>query len=279
MKSYLKLATILCLLLSITSCQAPAVKNACSTKGAHLYNQSYSGEHLERVAFPIGGIGAGMYCVEGTGYISHMSVRNRPQVFHEPGIFAALSVKGLENGAKVLEGPVPEWRKFGAPGSGNGASGANYGLPRFQEAEFLARFPFAEITLKDGDIPVRVSINAWSPFIPADPDNSSLPVGMLEYTFENVSGKTLETVFSFNTRNFMRTHNKGENSVKPMNNGFILSQSGTKEEPFLQGDFAVYTDQPNTIVNHCWFRGGWFDGLTMAWNTVKDSEADRKSVV
>ena len=51
-----------------------------------IYNGAYHDEYLSRVAFPIGGIGAGMFCLEGTGAISHMSVRNKPEVFHEPGI-------------------------------------------------------------------------------------------------------------------------------------------------------------------------------------------------
>src|SRR6267142_1798921 len=67
-----------------------------------IYNGSYEGEYLKRIAFPIGGIGAGMFCLEGTGAISHMSVRNKPEIFHEPGIFAALSVKGLPNGTKII---------------------------------------------------------------------------------------------------------------------------------------------------------------------------------
>ena len=40
------------------------------------YNDRYTGDFLNRVAFPIGGIGAGMLCIEGTGAFSHASVRN-----------------------------------------------------------------------------------------------------------------------------------------------------------------------------------------------------------
>ncbi len=68
------------------------------------YNAPYRDEYLNRVAFPVGGIGAGMFCIEGSGAISHMSVRNKPEIFNEPGIFAAICIKGLKNGAKVLEG-------------------------------------------------------------------------------------------------------------------------------------------------------------------------------
>jgi hypothetical protein len=61
-------------------------------------------------------------------------------------------------------------------------------------------------------------------------------------------------------------------TIKPIENGFILSQEGTKDAPNIQGDFAIFTDQPNTVVDHCWFRGGWYDGLTIAWNTIASGE-------
>src|SRR5690606_21118696 len=121
--------------------------------------------------------------------ISHMSVRNRPEMFNEPCMFASVSVKGFEKGAKVIEGQVPEWKHFGQPGSGNGSSGASYGLPRFENARFIARFPFAMIDLSDNDLPLTVSVKGWSPFMPTDADNSSLPAGALEYTFKN-TGKS-----------------------------------------------------------------------------------------
>ncbi len=98
--------------------------------GSHPYNGAYSGDHISRIAFPIGGIGAGMVCLEGTGAISHVSVRNRMDLFKEPCSFAALCIKDPGgNVAKVLEGPIQDWKVFGAPGTGNGASGKPYGLP------------------------------------------------------------------------------------------------------------------------------------------------------
>lgn len=50
----------------------------------HVYNGPYSGEYLNRPAFPLGGIGAGMICIEGTGALSHFSLRNEPDIFNEP---------------------------------------------------------------------------------------------------------------------------------------------------------------------------------------------------
>lgn len=57
------------------------------------YNDVYAGERLSRVAFPLGGIGAGMIYLEGTGALSHVSIRNSPDVFNEPCMFSALCVK------------------------------------------------------------------------------------------------------------------------------------------------------------------------------------------
>ena len=71
------------------------------TESGHRYNGSYVGEHLDRVAFPLGGIGAGMVCLEGTGALSHVSLRGRPEIFNEPLMFAALTVKGTPNVARV----------------------------------------------------------------------------------------------------------------------------------------------------------------------------------
>ena len=79
------LASVLLVLLPL-GCASPA-------SGSHAYNEAYSGEHLDRVAFPIGGIGAGMVCLEGTGALSHVSVRNRMDVFHEPLCFAASTTR------------------------------------------------------------------------------------------------------------------------------------------------------------------------------------------
>ena len=181
-------------------------KNKPTSDASHSrrkYNAPYKGENLNRLAFPVGGLGAGMFCMEGTGAISHMSVRNKPDIYNEPSLFAAIAIKGVTNGVKVLEGPVPDWKMFGARGTGNGAAGTTYGLPRFSKAEFTTRFPFGTVQLQDADIPMKVELKAWSPFIPTDEDNSSLPAGAIEYIFTNQTAKSIDAVFSFNSKNFL----------------------------------------------------------------------------
>lgn len=234
------------------------------------YGTSYTGEFLNRIAFPVGGLGAGMFCLEGTGAVSQVSIRNQPDMFNDPGMFAAISVKGIANGSKLLEGPVPNWKKFGLHDAGNGLGGSTTGLPHFHSASFKTRFPFCHIELKDKDIPLAVELTGWSPFIPTEDDNSSLPVGAIEYHFTNTGTKAIDAVFSFNSKNFLQVEN-GKNAIRPLKNGFILSEAGTKEKPF-PSDMAIFTHEDDTTVDHCWFRGGWWDPMTMAWNAVKDGK-------
>lgn len=232
----------------------------------------YQGDAINKIAFPLGGIGAGMFCIEGTGAISHLSVRNNPEMFIEPAMFAVLHIKGVKNGTKVLEGQVPKWKKFGPRESGlGGTGGATWGLPRCRTASFEATFPFANVLLDDKDLPIKTAIKAWSPFIPTDEDSSSMPIACMEYSFENTSTQTLDAVFSYNSRNFM-SQAEVVNAIKPIKNGFVLSSGGSEKFPERQGDFAIFTDEDATSVDHCWFRGGWFDGLTMIWNKIETGD-------
>jgi len=232
-----------------------------------VYNAEYTGEHLNRVAFPMGGLGAGMICLEGQGALSHVSLRNKPEVFNEPCMFAAIWIKGAAVPARVLEGPAPDWKRFGLPGSAGGSAGSTLGLPRFREARFRARFPFGHVALSDPDVPLEVDLTGWSPFEPGDADGSSLPVAALEYRFVNPTNASIEAVFSWNAKNFMPI-GKNESAVRPAPGGFMFWGGPGPERPEEEGAFSATVSDPAVCVNHAWFRGDWWDPLTMAWNDV-----------
>lgn len=238
------------------------------------FNGTYTGQHLARVAFPMGGIGAGMLCIEGTGALSHVSVRNRPDVFNEPQVFAAIGFKGRPDLARVLEGPVPEWKAYGPGGAANGLAGKTWGLARFRDCTFRARFPFAHIEISDPQVPVKCEITGWSPFIPGNADDSSVPVAGLEYKLTNTSGEAIDSVFSFNSSNFMATGGGGESVTAGPGHGFVLRQPAPEGKPWDEGSLAVsILDDSHVLANLGWFRGGWFDPLTMAWNHVQAADA------
>ncbi|MCX6224101.1 MAG: GH116 family glycosyl hydrolase [Bacteroidia bacterium] len=255
--------TVLSFFLVNSSCE----RNS-EYKAEHAFNGSYSGKYLDHIAFPIGGIGAGMFCMEGTGSISHLSINNKPELYNEPFAFAAISVKGIKNEAKVLEAPVPEWKFFGPGGTANGAPGKNYGLPRFETGRFLARFPFAALDLEDKDIPLTVEVLGWSPFIPTDADNSSLPVGVMEYTFKNTSSKAVEAVFSWNSRNFV---SEGNGRIMKADNGFTLTGNPADTSTLGKTGFTAFVNDSDAVVDYCWFRGEWFDPHIILWKNIENS--------
>ena len=278
-REFLKLSAVTAGAIGV---MGPAEKAGASpgeaTTSRRKFNTEYRGEELNRIAFPMGGMGAGMICLEGSGALSHFSLRNKPEVFNEPCLFAAISVRGQPRAARVLEGPVPPWKIFGRPDTGNGAGGSSYGLPRFAQAAFEARLPFAKVSLSDTRVPLAVEITGWSPFEPGQADDSSLPVAALEYRFTNRSNQAVEAVFSYHARHFMALSGNAK-QVRLAKGGFVLWGGPGQNKPWEEGSFAVTVDDPAVKVNPAWFRGGWFDALTMVWKDVADCACYEREAV
>jgi uncharacterized protein (DUF608 family) len=236
---------------------------------------------LAQVAFPLGGLGAGMICIEGNGTLSKFSLRHRPDLTSEPTVFAAVSLKGPQRTARVLEGPVPDWKlRPQYPGSEFARQPTRcWGLPRFHRATFEARFPFAIVRLKDDQMPLEVELTAWSPFCPGDADNSSLPVAGIEYQFINRSQSSIEAVFSFNAENFMAAppdqsgpSQKPSDRIRSTPGGFILCAPGSQDRPWEEGYFAAWIDDPHARINHAWIRGGLNDSLRTLWSDIESGD-------
>ena len=83
----------------------------------------------------------------------------------------------------MLAGPLHPTELYAAEGNCVPQSG----LPRFREASFDGAFPFGVVRLSDKDLPVRVVIKGFSPFVPGDSAASSLPVASLEYEVESAN--------------------------------------------------------------------------------------------
>lgn len=256
-----KINTLLAFIL-LQACMSLSART--NIPAARAYDHVYTDEALEQIAFPIGGMGAGMFCLDGSGSISHLSVQNRPDLQNIPYAYAAIHVKGLQNGTKVLEGQVPFGKVYGPPQSGMGQGDKTYGLPRFVHSSFESRFPFSTIHLRDDDIPLTVKITGWSPFIPTDQDNSSLPIGAIEYEISNPSNHLLEATFSFNAKNFIDPSGK----IKAIAQGFCL----VPEKSGNDSGMAIYVDDSQAKVDYCWFQGDWFDAQSVAWEHVSSDQ-------
>jgi len=147
----------------------------------------YTDKRRRYVSFPLGGVGTGSVSLTGSGRLIDWSIRNRPAIDQFNG-YSHFAIKAEQDGnllkARVLNGPYegtptgsPSARKF--DGFGFGANRDSLaGVPHFDDATFIGRFPVAELEFHDASFPGQVRLTAFSPFIPHNDRDSSMPVAL-----------------------------------------------------------------------------------------------------
>lgn len=250
----------------VNSTQAPALSKNDDQLTA--YNGVYEGARLSQIAFPLGGLGAGTICLGGAGDLTSFSLHHRPALNQGVLAFTAVSIKGSEAQARVLEGPVPE-QKLRPQFPDTGKSGT-WGLPRFAQATFEAQFPFAKVHLRDNEVPLDVTLTAWSPFSPNDVENASLPVAAIEYEFVNRGEEHVDAVFAFFARNFLMRDSGRErlDEISSTEGGFVMHEAGSEERKSDEAWLGAWVNDPNAIVNHAWSN----DTLDLLWRQFATGE-------
>ena len=216
------------------------------------YPRTYSGRKLKMLAFPLGGIGTGSISLGGRGQFQDWEIYNRPDKGRSPD-YALASLWVRSGDAKPIA-HVLESRLMPPYASASGLGPANApGLSRLEDATFTGEFPIARIDFHDTRLPVRVSLEAFSPFIPLDPENSGLPVAVLRYRVRN-PGKTAVTAsiaFSLDnpvgpkTRGSLRRMAEGGRSNEfrgaagDQLQGLYMTDTSLAEEDPERGSFAL----------------------------------------
>ncbi len=177
-----------------------------STALNELFNSGkarrFSGPSLHEIAFPLGGIGTGTVCLGGRGQLRDWELFNRPSKgFEFPFTWATVwaQEEGREPVTRIAEARLlpPFSTSHGLPPS----QGA--GLPRLEHAVFTGVYPFARVQLYDPALPVEITLTAFNPLIPLDPDDSGLPVAILRYRLRNHSGRPVSATISFSLINIV----------------------------------------------------------------------------
>jgi uncharacterized protein (DUF608 family) len=110
----------------------------------------------------------------GRGQLRDWEIFNRPSKGSSPAYaFPSIWVQSgnAKPVARVLEARIlPPYEGQDGLGSNNSP-----GFSRLQTAKFTGEYPLAKIEFEDTALPVRVELEAFSPFIPHDPDDSGLP--------------------------------------------------------------------------------------------------------
>lgn len=214
----------------------------------------YDKDHLFRIAMPVGGIGTGCVSLGGRGQLCDWELTNVPgkgfKGASRPNAapFFAVYTRDAEDNrtCSMLAGPLDEYEYDYYKGSG----AANFGLPRFAEASFDAAFPFGQAHLRDGDIPVTVTVKAFNPLIPGDAEGSGLPVAVLSYELTNTTSAPLEVSVAGVITNFIGTDawvrqpgdNKNEFRSGSGLQGIFFSSDSIEVDCIARGTMALVTE-------------------------------------
>lgn len=141
----------------------------------------YRGADLKYIGMPIGGIGAGQLYLGGDGKLWRWDIFNQHLG------------TGDGNYANPVTPSAPLDQGFALQITSGGQT-QTYTLDHtgFADVSFNGEYPIATVEYHDAGVPVTVTLEAFSPFIPLATDDSSLPATILRYTVKNVSTAPLE---------------------------------------------------------------------------------------
>ena len=252
-----------------------------------LRNTPYTYPHTATaLAFPLGGIGTGNVSLGARGELRDWEIFNRPaKGTMLPNTFFALRVQVGEQPAvtRVLEAPLqPPF-----PGSHGYHPVSAAGLPRFQEAALRGEYPLVNISFEDSRLPVQVELDAFSPLIPLNPDESGLPCAVLTYTVTNKSEDDLDLTIVGSLTNPVGGINsdafgnliplKSDHSVRTSNDyreeegvrGLFFHSEQISAEDIRFGNLSLVTLHPKVTYKRAWLRSGWYDYLREFWNDLE----------
>ncbi len=240
----------------------------------------FEGDSLKEIAFPLGGIGTGTVSLGGRGNLRDWEIFNRPgKGVNLPFTFFALHFEDEtgRSAVRVLEGPLTP------PYTGrDGIKRTEVpGLPRMESARFFGEYPFARIEMTDGGLPLGVTLEAFNPFIPLDPEASGIPAAVIRFRIRNLSSKTVRITVAGSIMNPVGFDGEGEigglendkfgqnlNAVRkaPSLSGLVMTSTRPDAKSSGFGTLALATPLADiTYVSH-WERGDWWDDLQIFWD-------------
>ncbi|MDH4239776.1 MAG: GH116 family glycosyl-hydrolase, partial [Phycisphaerae bacterium] len=143
--------------------------------------QTYQGKDLDTIGMPVGGIAAGQIYLRGDGTPALWQIFNK-HVF---------SGYGSDN-YRTYRPDSPVDSGFAVVVESNGKTIAKPLDRDFGTVEFTGEYPIGIVRYKDNSFPVKIEMEAFSPFIPLNAKDSALPATLFHITVENTSNRAVE---------------------------------------------------------------------------------------
>ena len=233
--------------------------------------------------FLLGGIGTGNISLDQNARLCDFEIWNRPNKgFRSPYTFFALRTDNAEGDVKMK---ALESQLTGPFTYSHGATAWDLGgLPRFRESEMTANYPFVKYKFIDNSMPVEAGLQAFTPFIPLNVDDSSLPAALLRYTIKNISDKPLSVSVAGSMANLCNLSGR-DIWNKPVYDGdsinrfvqkpnlrginFLPDGKSKSDADYLEMSLLT-TEKENVSYLDEWNEGAWWDGLQDFWNDFSD---------
>lgn len=234
--------------------------------------RTYRGDNLSEIAFPLGGIGTGCVSLSGSGQLVDWEIFNRPNKGYRPDytFFMLFAQAGDDEPVfRVLEGrlkpPYQGYSHGSRPYQGFGfgpPGGFGSGFLRMADCAFTGYFPFCRIDFCDEAVPVRVSTEAWSPFIPLNDEDSSLPVAIFDVTLTNTTDKHVSTTVALGLQNIVGWPEVGKSCNKWVEGegyrGIVMTTEKHVPDSPRFGTMALLTPCEDVTWQLRFAETGWF---------------------
>ena len=163
--------------------------------------EAYTGNDLRFIGMPVGGLCTGTLYLSGDGRLWLWNIFNKDVEGIDPKTvtYAGQQLKSRDGSAYVAPpepmGPVGQgfWLRVRSAGIEKTTPLDRSG---FREVTFLGQYPVGTVTYRDPEVPVSVRLEAYSPFIPLDADDSGLPATVMSFTLTNPSPGEVEVTLA-----------------------------------------------------------------------------------
>ncbi|MBN2506827.1 MAG: hypothetical protein JXQ71_09055 [Verrucomicrobia bacterium] len=188
----------------------------------------YGGDHLDTIGMPVGGICAGQVYLGGDGRLLYWDIFNQQ---HNSG-YGAMNYK-VGRRANVAANPnalfeMPALAQGVAVRVRQAGKTVVRHLSRagFPEVRFCGEYPIGHVEYPDKALPVEVRLEAFSPFIPLNEEDSALPVTVLNYTVRNRSAEEAEVTLAAWLQNAVCRHSQERFAGRLRRENRVLARAG-----------------------------------------------------
>lgn len=137
---------------------------------------------LNRVGMPVGGICCGQLYLRGDGKLWFWDIFNSPTD----------AMLGCNYDSPFDSSAPPVQQGFALKiGSGSGAQYFSLDKNGFANVSFTGQYPIGVVSYSDPACPVSAKLEAFSPFIPLNDNDSGIPATVMEFTLTNTSGASV----------------------------------------------------------------------------------------